>query len=326
MTERKLMSGITFNVLVLGATSLLTDVSSEMIFALLPFFMVDVLGTEMVVVGLIEGAAETTASLLRVFSGWLSDKMRRRKPLTVLGYFTSAVLKPLFAFATSPVHVFIVRILDRVGKGVRTPPRDALIADSVEEKVRGKAYGFHRSMDTLGAVIGPLTAFLLFPILWYNGVFLASVFPGMAAVVLLTVSVREKVRTETRGGVSSFSLELRSLSREFKVFTMVVTIFTLSNFSYAFLLLRAKDLGVPVDYAPLLYLLFNVVYAISAFPMGTLADKVGKKLVISFGYAMFGVTCLGFALASSPIHAILLFLAYGLFFATADAVQRAIVP
>ena len=193
------MSGITFNVLVLGATSLLTDVSSEMIFALLPFFMVDVLGAEMVVVGLIEGAAETTASLLRVFSGWLSDKMRRRKPLTVLGYSTSAILKPLFAFATSPVHVFIVRILDRVGKGVRTAPRDALIADSVEAKVRGKAYGFHRSMDTLGAVIGPLTAFLLFPILWYRGVFLASVFPGMAAVVLLAVLVREKVRTGTGG-------------------------------------------------------------------------------------------------------------------------------
>jgi len=183
MTKPKLMSGITFNVLVLGATSLLTDVSSEMILALLPFFMVDVLGAEMVVFGLIEGAAETTASLLRGFSGWLSDKMRR-KASHRFGLLDFRDPKAALRFRHRTVHVFIVRILDRVGKGVRTAPRDALIADSVEAGRRGKAYGFHRSMDTLGAVIGPLTAFLLFPILWYRGVFLASVFPGMAVVVL----------------------------------------------------------------------------------------------------------------------------------------------
>ncbi|MCW4043163.1 MAG: MFS transporter [Candidatus Bathyarchaeota archaeon] len=320
------MSGLTLNVLVLGATSLLTDISSEMVFTLLPFFMVNVLSIEMAFVGLIEGAAEATSSLLKVFSGWFSDKTRKRKPLVVLGYSLSAFVKPLFALAASVSQVFMIRVLDRIGKGVRTSPRDALIADSIQPDVRGKAYGLHRSMDTIGAVLGPLLAFLLFPIIWYRGVFLVSIIPGLAAVVLLTLLMKEKKREGVVWKGSSFLSDFRSLPRDFKVYVAMVAIFTLGNFSYAFFLLRAGELGVPIMFVPLLYLLFNLVYAISALPIGTLADRIGKKPVILFGYAMFGVTCLGFAFAYSSFHAVILFVAYGVFFAIADTLQRAIVP
>lgn len=162
MSKTKPFSWLTLNILVLGFVSFLADVSSKMVFSLLPFFMTSVLGIEMHLVGLIKGAAEATASLLKVFSGWFSDKFKKRKPFALLGYSISTVLKPLFAFATSTLHVFAIRISERVGKGIRTSPRDALISDSVQAEVRGKAYGLHRSMDTLGAVVGPLIAFFYF--------------------------------------------------------------------------------------------------------------------------------------------------------------------
>jgi len=322
----KLLGGLTLNIVVLGIVSFLTDVSSEMVFALLPFFMVSVLGIGMTFVGLIEGAAESTASILKVFSGWFSDKIGKRKPLVAVGYSVSTVSKPFFAFATLPVHVFIIRIMDRVGKGIRTSPRDALVADSVDARVRGKAYGLHRSMDTLGAVIGPLLAFLLFPLAWYTGVFLLSVVPAAAAVILLLILVKEKGRVKSADNVPSVRFQFKSLNREFKIFLFVVTIFTLSNFSYAFFLLRARDLGIPAQYAPLLYLIFNLVYALCALPVGMLADEIGKKPVMALGYVAFGITCLGFAYASQPLHAVILFIAYGIFFAITDTVQRAIVP
>ncbi len=320
------MRGLSLNILALGFTSMLTDVSSEMVFTLLPFFMVNVLGLEMALVGLIEGAAEATASLLKVFSGWFSDKINRRKPFAVLGYSISAIVKPIFGLATLPFHILAIRIIDRVGKGIRTSPRDALIANSIQPGFRGKAFGLHRSMDTIGAVIGPLLAFLLFPIIWYRGVFFASIIPGLLAVILLTFLVKEKKNPKITKKVSSITTEFKSLPKDFKIYIIIVGIFTMSNFSYAFFLLRAGELGISDRFAPLLYLLFNLVYAIFAFPIGTLADKVGKKFVLMIGYGMFGVTCLGFAIAFSPIHAIILFIAYGMFFAIVDTLQRAIVP
>ena len=326
MRNSRVASGLTLNIIALGVTSLLTDISSEMVFTLLPFFMVNVLGVGMAFVGLIEGAAEATSSLLKAFSGWFSDRAGRRKLYAVLGYSLSTSVKPLFAFAASASHILTLRVLDRVGKGVRTSPRDALIADSIRSSVRGKAYGLHRSLDTVGAVFGPLLAFLLFPIISYRGVFLSSIIPGLAAVILLIFLVKEERGTAADKESSSFLAGFRSLSRSFKVYVLVVALFTLSNFSYAFFLLRASELGISASFAPLLYLLFNLVYAVFAFPAGTLADKVGKKPMISFGYGMFGVTCLGFAFASSPLHAVILFMSYGVFLAIADTVQRAIVP
>ncbi|NWG09501.1 MAG: MFS transporter [Nitrososphaerales archaeon] len=326
MPKVGLMSGLTLNVIILGGVSLLTDVSSEMVFALLPFFMTTVLGVQIAVVGLIEGAAEATSSLLKVFSGWLSDRAGRRKPFATLGYSISALIKPLFYFSTSAIQVFTIRTLDRVGKGIRTSPRDALIADSIDPEVRGKTYGFHRSMDTLGAVLGPLMAFLLFPIIGYRDVFLASIIPGGLAVLLLLVFVRERSKHVKTSKPFRFKVGFKSLSRSFKFFIFIVLLFSLSNFSYAFFLLRAYDLGISIPIAPLLYLLFNVSYAVFAFPIGVLADKVGKMPLLSFGYAMFGITCLGFALAYHSYYAVALFVAYGVSYAAFDTLQRAIVP
>lgn len=326
MKNSRIMGGLTLNIIALGFTSMLTDVSSEMVFTLLPFFMVNVLGIEMALVGVIEGTAEATSSILKVFSGWFSDKFQRRKPFAIMGYSLSTFVKPLFALSSSASQIIAVRIFDRIGKGIRTSPRDALIADSIRPEFRGKAYGLHRSMDTVGAVLGPLMAFLLFPLIWYRGVFLVSIIPGLAAVILLVILVKEKSRKKITKKMPSLLAGFRSLPRDFKIYTFVVFVFTLSNFSYVFFLLRAGELGVPIRYAPLLYLLFNLVYALFAFPTGTLADRVGKKPVIMFGYGMFGITCLGFAFASSLIHAIILFAAYGIFFAFVDTLQRAIVP
>lgn len=322
-----MFKGLTLNVLALGFTSLLTDVSSEMIFALLPFFMVNILRIEMAFVGFIEGAAEAVSSLLKVYSGWLSDKMRRRKPFAVLGYSISTISKPFFALASSAFHVLAVRILDRIGKGVRTSPRDALIADSISEEVRGKAYGFHRSMDTAGAIAGPLLAFLLLPILGYRGVFLASVLPGAGSVLLLVILVRETGLHLRGGRRERVSLALKEdIGRKFKAYIASVVLYTLGNFSYAFFLLRAGELGVATRVAPLLYLLFNIVYAGTAFPVGSLADRIGKRRMLALGYVSFALTCLGFAAADKSAYAILLFIAYGGSYAIADTLQRAIVP
>lgn len=296
-----------------------------MIFSLLPFFMTTVLGMNMVWVGLVEGAAETTSSFLKVISGWFSDKIKSRKALITFGYALSSLTKPFFAFSSTPFQVVSIRVLDRLGKGVRDSPRDALIADVIDKKVRGKAYGFHRSLDSLGAVLGPLSAFLLFPILWYRGVFLISIIPGILSVILILFFVRERKSTISSGSFSA-SRSFRWLDRRFRIYILIVAIFTFSNFSYAFFLLRAQNFGVAPRYAPLLYLLFNGVYAFSAFPVGYASDKVGKRALLLLGYIMFGVTCVGFALASSLLHIILLFIAYGAFYAFADTLQRAIVP
>ncbi len=326
MIKKRLLAGITVNVLILGTVSFLTDVGSEMIFALLPLYMTTVLGIEMAFVGLIEGAAESATSILKAFSGWFSDKIGRRKPLVAVGYGASTLSKPFFAVVTSPLQVLLIRVLDRVGKGIRTSPRDALIADSIKPEGRGRAYGLHRSLDTTGAVLGPLLAFILLPMIWYTGVFIASIIPGALAVILLVALVKEERHPVESHGSRYFLRELRTFDIEFKLFLVVVVIFALSNFSYAFFLLRARDTGVHENIIPLIYLLYNAVYATSAFPLGSLADKVGKKTMLFLGYLIFGCTCLGFAFASSPYHSVFLFVLYGLFQAFTDAVQRAFVP
>ncbi len=326
MDRSRLLKGLTFNIVALGFTSLLTDVSSEMIFALLPFFMANVLGIQMALLGLIEGTAEAASSLLKAYSGWLSDKIEKRKPFAALGYSISTVAKPLFAFATAAVHVFTLRILDRIGKGVRTSPRDALIADSINVEVRGKAYGLHRSMDTLGATVGPLLAYLLLPVIGFRGVFSASVIPGIASVMLLLFLVKEAKR-HPRRRLQILKIEANKwIDGRFKAYVVVVFLFTLGSFSYAFFLLRAVETGIPIRTAPLLYLLFNTAYAASAFPVGTLADKIGKRRMLTIGYISFGFTCLGFAVADYPVFIILLFVAYGVSYAVADTLQRAVVP
>jgi len=331
LKRRGLLFGLGFNIIVLGIASFLTDVSSEMIFPLFPLFTVEVLGASAAALGLIEGLAESTASLLKVVSGWWSDKVGRRKPFVVSGYGLSTAVKPALAAATSWPHALGVRFAERVGKGLRTAPRDAIIADSCKPSVRGKAFGLHRTMDTLGAVMGPVLAFMLLPILGYRGVFLIATVPAVIAVVVLIFFVRE-ARGTKRAGIS-FKVGIMSISPEFKLYLAIAMLFALGNFSWAFLVLRAKDVGVAAGltgleaagYIALFYAFQNLIYALVSTPSGILSDRVGRRPVIALGYGVFGITCVGFALASTPWHAIALFATYGLFRGITDGVQKAYV-
>jgi MFS family permease len=273
----------------LGCVSLLMDVSSEMIHSLLPVFLVTGLGASMVVVGLVEGVAEATALAVRVFSGTLSDWMGRRKPLALLGYGLGAASKPLFALAGSPATVFGARLIDRIGKGVRGAPRDALVADLVPPAQRGAAYGLRQSLDTVGAFLGPVIAIGLM-LLWANdirAVFWAAVVPGVLAVVVLALAVKEPPRGAGEPRVNPIRREnLQRLSRAYWEVVALGAVFTLARFSEAFLVLRAQQGGLDLAWTPLVLIAMNVVYALGAYPFGRLADRMGHRGLLAWGLAV----------------------------------------
>jgi len=316
--------GLPKNVFVLGVVSLLMDVSSEMIYPLTPLFLSNVLHASKTSIGLIEGVAESTASILKVFSGWLSDRLGRRKSIILWGYAISVFSRPILATASSWVGVLTYRFTDRVGKGVRTAPRDAVIADSTSKPILGRAFGFHRAMDTVGAAIGPFIAFLILGS--FSGsfrlAFWFSMAPGilaLLAIVLFVKDIRSAPVLETP------SLRLRFADRNFFRFLLVATVFTLGKTSDVFLILRAQELGISVVTIPLLYLTFNISAALLSTPAGMAADRVGRKRMILFSYLLFSFIFIGFARATSPVHAWSLFIMYGIFMAVNDGVQRAYV-
>ena len=322
----KIFEGITRNVFILGLVSLFTDLSSQMVFPLIPLFLITVLGTGAYAVGIVEGAAETTASLLKVVSGYWSDKIKRRKPFVFFGYSLSAITKPLFAFATIWSFVLFVRVIERIGKGLRTAPRDAIVAESSDESVRGKAYGFHRAMDGIGSVSGAALAFLLLPILGYRNIFLFAFIPGIIAVfVILFIKEKRVPVKEEEPKEISIKLSFKELPMNLKLFIIVSSIFALGHFGYAFLLLRAVDIGLADNMAILLYVLLYIVYSVFAIPSGTLSDKIGRKPVLRAGYVLFGITSLGLIFTSNIYSILLLFVIYGIFYAMIDGAQRAFV-
>ena len=272
----------------LGFVSLLMDVSSEMIHSLLPVFMVTVLGTSVWAVGLIEGAAEATAMIVKVFSGVLSDWWGKRKPLALLGYGLGAASKPLFALATSTGLVLVARLTDRVGKGLRGAPRDALVADLAPPGMRGAAFGLRQSLDTVGAFLGPLLAMGLM-LLWANdfrAIFWVAVVPGFMAVALLLVGVKEPEPERILAAKRTNPISRANLKRLPAAYWRVVAIgavFTLARFSEAFLLLRALQFGLPVAFAPLVLIAMNVVYALGAYPFGKLSDRVSHTALLGWG-------------------------------------------
>lgn len=270
----------------LGFVSLLMDISSEMIHSLLPVFMVTVLGTSMWAVGLIEGLAEATALIVKVFSGVLSDYWGKRKPLAVLGYGLGAVSKPLFALATSTGLVLTARLIDRVGKGIRGAPRDALVADLAPPGMRGAAFGLRQSLDTVGAFVGPLVAMGLM-LLWANdfrAIFWVAMIPGLLAVALLLFGVREPERAREAPRVNPISKDkLRRLSAPYWRVVVMGAVFALARFSEAFLLLRALQGGLPVAYTPLVLIGMNLIYALGAYPFGKLSDSVSHTTLLAWG-------------------------------------------
>ena len=318
------------NVLVLAAVSFLTDASSEIIYPLLPIFLTTVLGAGASAVGAIEGAAETTSALLKLASGWWSDRLRRRKPLVVVGYSLASLARPLVALAQSATHVLLIRLTDRVGKGVRGAPRDALIAESVDPSIRGRAFGFHRSADHAGAVVGPLIAFALLQ--WRHldlrTLFLIAAIPGLLSVIVLVLGVREparEVRAVETSVTTAAPLRGVPMGRPFWTFLASVFVFTLGNSTDAFLLLRANQLGVSVALIPVLWAALHVVKSAASIPGGALSDRFGRKPLILAGWATYAAVYFGFGRATETWHAWALFLVYGLFFGLTEGTERAMV-
>ncbi len=323
-------SGLTRNVVVLGLVSLLNDGASEMIYPLLPAFLTMVLGAGPAALGVIEGIAEATASILKLYSGWLSDRVKRRKGWIVTGYTLSNIIRPVIAFSTSWLHVLALRFGDRVGKGLRTSPRDAIIAESTPPAFRGKAYGFHRAMDNSGAVIGPLAATALLFAFHDNirTIILLSFVPGVLTVCMLLFGLREQPEERTAAPAASvfrFRTALGEMPAGFQKFLAIVLLFTLGNSTDAFLLLRAQQLGVSVLLLPTIWVVLHIVKMALSVPGGMLSDRIGRKKVIAAGWLAYALVYLGFGAAHAHWHAWALFAAYGIYFGLTEGVEKALV-
>jgi MFS family permease len=324
------------NVVTLGGVSLLTDVATEMAYPLLPIFLTTVLGASATALGAIEGVAESTASLLKLVSGWLSDRLPGRKPLVVIGYGLASLVKPLIGLSRSAGQVMAIRVVDRIGKGIRTSPRDALIADSVAPSIRGRAFGFHRAADNTGAVIGPLIAFALLRFghgIDLRRVFLLTAIPAALSVALLVFGLREVPRptlpTKREGEgtprPAAGSPRAAGLGARFWWLFAILTIFTLGNSSDAFLLLRATQLGIAPLLVPVLWALLNLVKALFNVPGGVLSDRFGRRPLLIAGWTIYAAVYLGFGLAGAAWQVWVLFAAYGLYFGATEGVEKALV-
>jgi MFS family permease len=334
-----MMAGISRNVLVLGAVSFFTDVASEMIVPIRILFLVLVLRTPLPLAGLIEGVAESTASLLKIVAGRMSDRPSRRKPLILFGYGVSNGVKPLLAFVTGWPLALLLIFFDRVGKGVRGSPRDAMMADSTPKQYMGKAFGFHRSMDTFGAAVGPLLTYFI--LLMTSGdlssVFLWTAVPGVLSVLIILVFLRDrrKPREDAEKAAApepspekterKMSVPAGVLGRRFWMFTAISAVFAIGNSSDAFIFLRTAGLESSILAVPLIYFAYNMVYALFATPLGALSDRLGRLPVLMTGYVAFGLVYLGWAVATEAWNAWVLFLIYGIYAAATEGVGKAFV-
>jgi MFS family permease len=328
----------------LSAVSFFTDVSTEMIYPLLPVFLASVLGANASFIGAIEGVAETTASLLKLVSGWWSDKVGRRKLLVVIGYGIATFARPFTAMARSATQVLAIRLTDRIGKGIRTSPRDALLADSAPPHARGRAFGFHAASDNAGAVLGPLLAFMFLKMQGVGAldgtkhllprdeqalrnVFWLAAVPGLIALAILIVVVRDVPRRDSgeKAAEGSIAAMGGGLTKRFWAYLVVVLLFTLGNSTDAFLLLRANQLGVPVAMAPILWALLNFVKSATGTYGGQLSDTLGRKPLIVGGWLLYAAVYFAFGWAAAAWQAWALFAVYGIFYGMTEGTEKALV-
>ncbi len=338
MRQRKILS-LNPNVFFLGMVSMLTDVSTEMIFTLVPLFLANVLKAPFTTIGLIGGVSESIDAVFRLLSGWFSDKVGKRKPLAVLGYSISTIAKPFMYLASTWGMVLAIRFSDRVGKGIRTSPRDALVADSVSARERGKGFGLHRALDTSGSVLGLAIAAIIIYLLQGGGLQLSlktyqwlvvvGVVPAVLAVLVLLIFVHEKGRTPSPIDSAPSGLTLNKLTTgfdaRFKVFLAIMGVFTLGNSSDFFVILRAQNLEASLIHIVLMLVLFNVTYAVVSLPAGMLSDRLGRRGVITTGWFIYALVYLGFAVASSLWQVWVLFAGYGIYYGIVQGVARAFV-
>jgi len=313
------------NVKVLGWVSFLNDVASEMIFPLLPQFLLTVLGGNRFWLGVIEGSVDSASSVVKLWSGGWSDRIGYRKGLVLFGYALAAITRPLIGIITAPWQLLAIRLADRFGKGTRNPPRDALIADSVAPEVRGRAFGFNRAMDHLGAAVGPILA-AAFLMIWpgqYRPLFLLAIIPGLLVVLLLALGLREpdkKAPAEPKMGWT-----LKPFGKGFRTYLLALVVFTLGNSSDAFLLVRAGELGVATVMLPILWCVFHVLKSGGSMIAGRAVDRIGSRPMILLGWALYAGIYLGFAIASTQWHIWLLFASYALFYAFTEPAEKTLV-
>jgi MFS family permease len=326
--------GLPRNVFAISLVSLLNDASSEIIYPLLPVFLATSLGASARAIGMIEGLAESMSSLLKLFAGYLSDRLGKRKLLVVAGYALASLARPLLGFTNSWQQVLAIRLTDRVGKGFRTAPRDAMIADAVDIKQRGIAFGFHRAMDHSGAVIGPVLGYLLVIIFVANSrapttaeftwIFLMASVPALIAVIVAIFFMRESP-VHRHKGAEIPKLSLRGFDSNFKRFLLVIALFTLSNSSDSFLILRAMDSGVSIAMVPLLWAAHHGTKVLSSLFCGDLSDRLGRKRLIVSGWVLYAAVYAGFAFATNVASLWVLFLIYGVYFGLVEGAEKALV-
>jgi len=316
------------NVTALGLVSFFTDFSTEMVLGVLPFFIITTLGATRALLGAIEGSAELVSHAFRMVSGSLSDKTGKRKVFVVTGYAVSTASKPFFAASASWVDAFLVRAGDRVGKGIRTAPRDALIADSVSESRVGRAFGLHRTIDQLGAIVGPVAAFALLQIVDIRGVFLASLIPGAIAVLVLVFFVKEiVVKKKERMPFFGNIVALTRGNRPLLLLLIITGIFSLGAFNFSFVLIRASDLGVQESMIPLVYAAINISHTAIGIPSGIAADRIGKEKMLVIGFGIFlASSVLMISMSGNALYAYLLAAVFGLYAGVSETVQRAVIP
>lgn len=325
-SKSKKILGINRVILVIGLVSLFTDLSSNMIVPILPIYLTTVLHIPLTSIGIIEGIAESTASILKLFSGWITDRFGKHKLLMLIGYGLSNLTKPLFAISATWSQVLLIRFSDRFGKGIRTSPRDALLADATTKEDRGKSFGFRRALDALGAALGPLVAFGILAMYAgnYQLVFLLSVIPGVIALLLIIFFLKERESNSSKQR-NLPKISFKQMNRRFLGFSFISTLFAIGNFSDAFLALRAQDAGMMIALIPLAFFALNLSSSIFSMPIGILSDRIGRRPVLITGYIIFGIIYLGFGLANNVTWIWVLFILYGLYYAFTDGIQKAYI-
>jgi len=313
------------NVVNLGLVSFFTDISTEMVLGILPLFIITELGASKAILGLIEGLGESVGYVSRTFSGALSDKIGKRKSLILVGYALSTISKPLFALSSIWTHALAIRVSDRIGKGIRTAPRDALLSDSVKESRVGRAFGIHRSLDQAGAIVGPLLAFALIPLLGIRGIFWFSFVPGIIAVLILLFLVVERSVVPRQESILS---NIRSILKDRFLFLMIVlTMFSLGAFNFSFILLQGMELGIIASLVPIIYVVINATHTAIGYPAGVLSDRIGGEKTLIFGYGLFAIVAIiGIISFSESLTVFIMAAIFGLYFGISETVQRAIIP
>ena len=320
------------NVTALGLVSFFTDFSTEMVLGVLPLFIISSLGASRAILGTIEGSSELTSYAFRIVSGSLSDKIGRRKIFIIAGYGLSTITKPFFAASSNWVDAVVVRFGDRLGKGLRTAPRDALIADSVQESRAGRAFGLHRTIDQIGAILGPVATFALLQYIDIRAIFVLSLIPGAIALLILVFFVKEVAlkRSTTSTRTTMLSTNIHHVikdNRPFVLLLIITAIFGIGAFNFSFILLRASDLGIADALIPLVYVTINIAHTVIGIPAGFLADKVGKEKVLIVGYSLFAIsTALMVLISGNALYTYMLAAIFGLYLGISETVQRAVVP